>query len=83
MILRNRIKELLAQGPCSAEYIADVTRQPVDTVRRELDKLQRGGHLKIKTIYCEVPRMTDEERRIEAKLIGLPPAYQAAIGKVV
>lgn len=81
MMLRKRIQELLAQGPCSAEYIADVTRYPLDIVRSELAKLQRAGLAKPKTIYCEVPPMTDEDFRIEALLLA--PLPQRHIGKAV
>ncbi|MDO4247486.1 MAG: hypothetical protein Q4C79_00745 [Neisseria sp.] len=42
---RKRIRSMITEYPCSAEFIADVLKLPVWYVKHELKKMERRGEI--------------------------------------
>ena len=75
--MNERLLQLTAT-PCSAEYLADVLRMPLDEVKQALARLEKKGLLRSKVLvtYQAVDVPTAAERKLEQRL-ALRLAYAA------
>ena len=75
--MNERLLQLTAT-PCSAEYLADVLRMPLDEVKQALARLEKKGLLRSKVLvtYQAVDVPTAAERKLEQRL-AMRLAYAA------
>lgn len=67
---KQRIRSMIYEYPCSAEFIADVLKLPVWYVQYELKKMEKRGRVTAKTLttYKLVPTETEDDKRIESRI---------------
>lgn len=67
---KQRIRSMIHEYPCSAEFIADVLKLPVWYVQYELKKMEKRGRVTAKTLttYKLVPTETEDDKRIESRI---------------
>ncbi len=67
---KQRIRSMISEYPCSAEFIADVLKLPVWYVQYELKKMEKRGRVTAKTLttYKLVPTETEDDKRIESRI---------------
>lgn len=68
--IKQRIRSMISEYPCSAEFIADVLNLPVWYVQYELKKMEKRGRVTAKTLttYKLVPTETEDDKRIESRI---------------
>lgn len=68
--IKQRIRSMISEYPCSAKFIADVLKLPVWYVQYELKKMEKRGRVTAKTLttYKLVPTETEDDKRIESRI---------------